>query len=230
MTAENTLTVPSTATGLRLPVDPEHGMLRLLVIVSFVVSGLGTYLLLNTFVGDRIPFMNLISIGMAILMATFITRSVEAGMKRRWPSGRVFEIDGGKIRLKTGDEITREIDGEQHVNLLSWRFTINKRSRVPKGWYVVAVALMQDDLHLPIYAFMSPDDFEAMPHNEHFTVLTPQKESEKDKSNLRLAGQQRRLRTAEYARWNEGAEMTKEDFLMALSTLQTSFPAWTFSE
>lgn len=214
---------PAAAPDLRVPVDPEHGLLRLIVMLTFIVSGIGSYLLFNIALG-QIPFINLIAIGLAIAIAMLTTRAVEIGMKRRWPSGRYFEIAGDKLRLGSGRRITREIDGSQHVNAMAWRFTIAKRTRVPKGWYVVAFAMMQDDLYLPLYTFMSPEDFDAMPLSEQFTVLTPSKT--KEQGDLRLAGQQRRLRTAEYARWNEGAELTKPDFDRVIATLREKFPMW----
>lgn len=225
-TTDSLASAPAVAPDLRVPVDPEHGLLRLIVMLTFIISGIGSYLLLNILLGD-IPFINLIAIGLAIAIAMLTTRAVESGMKRRWPSGRYFEIAGDKLRLGSGSRITREIDGNQHVNVMAWRFPITKRTRVPKGWYVVALAMMQDDLYLPLYTFMSPEDFDALALAEHFTVLTPSKN--KEQGDLRLAGQQRRLRTAEYARWNEGAELTKADFDTVLASLREKFPMWMIS-
>lgn len=224
MTTPDTVApAPADVPDLRLPVDPEHGFLRLVVMLTFVLSGVGSYVLLNILLA-QVPFINLIAIGVAVVIAMLTTRGVESGLKRRWPSGRVFEIAGDTLRLAAGDRVMREIDGAQHVNVLTWRFTITKRTRVAKGWYVVALALMQDDLYLPLYTFMSPEDFNEFKLNEHFSVLAPSKGPEQP--DLRLAGQQRRLRTAEYARWNEGAELTKADFETALAAMQAKFPAW----
>lgn len=228
MTTTDTPVHDLTATSdIRIPVDPEHGLLRFAVILTFAISGFGSYLLLNALLAD-VPFINIIAIIGAILAAVFLTRTVESGLKRRWPSGRYFEIAGDAIRLGNGSAVTREINGAEHVNVLTWRFTITRRTRVPKGWYVVALALMQDDLYLPIYTFMSPDDFTKMTLNEQFTALTASKDTEK--TDLRLAGQQRRLRTAEYARWNEGAEMSTADFEQAIDMLRNRFPAWMIRE
>jgi hypothetical protein len=226
-TPDSLASAPAAAPDLRVPVDPEHGLLRFAVILTFIVSGTGSYFLFNVLLGE-IPFINLIAIGLSIAIAVVTTRAVESGMQRRWPSGRYFEIDGQRLRLGSGSRTTREIDGSQHVNVMTWRFTITKRTRVPKGWYVVALAMMQDDLYLPLYTFMSPEDFDAMPLAEHFPVLTPSKT--KEQGDLRLAGQQRRLRTAEYARWNEGAELTRADFDTVLAALREKFPMWMIAE
>lgn len=224
--SDSQVSVISTHADVRLPVDPEHGLLRLAVMLTFVVAGIGSFILLNV-IFAQVPFINLLSIGGAIVIAMLSTRGVENGLKRYWPSGRYFEIAGNTLRLGAGGRITREIDGAQHVNVFTWRFVINKRTRVPKGWYVVALAMMQDDLYLPLYTFMSPEDFGKLTVSEHFNALAPSKDTEK--SDLRLAGQQRRLRTAEYARWNEGAELSRADFETALAALQQRFPAWMIS-
>lgn len=210
----------------RWPVDPEHGMLRLAVILTFILSGIFTYILI-TLVFPQGEAINLLGVAIAIGAAMLLTRAVEGGLKRRWPSGRTFEIDGPTVRL-TGRGTPTEIDGSQHVNVLAWRFTISRRTRVPKGWFVVALALHQGDIYLPVYTFMSPDEFSRLPLNSHFTMLTPAKRE--DRGDLRLAGQQRRLRTAEYARWNDGGELSKAHFIEALDALGRAFPAWMISE
>ena len=127
----------------------------------------------------------------------------------------------------------QKIDAEKQVNVLLWRFTIKRRSRVPKGWYMVACALQQvdqEETYLAVYTFMSPDAFDAL-KTGHFTMLVSQKESEKSEStrhgqDLRLMGEQRRLHAAESARWMNGAEMTNDDFINFIRQLQEQFPQW----
>ena len=46
------------------------------------------------------------------------------------------------------------------------------------------------------------------------------------REDLRLAGEQRRLRDAENHRWMFGAEMTPPDFITYLTRLNTQFPEW----
>src|SRR5690606_7750457 len=94
---------------------------------------------------------------------------------------------------------------------------------------MVACALEQDDSYLPVYTFMSPEDCDLLKVPNHFTLLTSKKEQPDQtagKTDLRLAGEQRRLHTAENARWLNGAEMTKDDFIRYIRQLQEQFPQW----
>ena len=106
-TPDSIAPAPATLPDLRVPVDPEHGLLRLIVMLTFIVSGIGSYLLLNVLL-DQVPFINLIAIGLAIAIAMLTTRAVESGMKRRWPSGRYFEIAGDKLRLGNGSRVSAQ--------------------------------------------------------------------------------------------------------------------------
>jgi hypothetical protein len=81
---------------------------------------------------------------------------------------------------------------------------------------------------LPLYTFMSPKDFEAMPQNAQFSPLVSNKKNQKTEltQDLRAAGQERRLRTAEGARWTEGAELSPEAFRAVVDELRQRFPDW----
>jgi hypothetical protein len=204
-----------------LPVDPEHGGLRFAIVGVFILTGVGAYLLLSV-VFPQADGLNLIAFGGALAAAALLTQVADAAFKRRWPSGRTVQISGDHIQFALRDKIQREIDGSQHVNVLLWRFEITKRTRIPKGWYMVALALQQDDLYLPVYTFVSPDDFDKLVYSKQYVKLQKQP----DDSDMRLAGQQRRLRIAEEARWIEGGEMSKEDYEAYIARLRRQFPAW----
>lgn len=211
---------------LRLPVDPEHGGLRFAILACFIGVGVLAFLISGALLTSY-SFGLVMSIVIGITAAVIVTRLVESRLKARWPSGRTLEVSASAIRLALKGETQRSVDPAQHVNVLMWRFAINRRTRIPKGWYVVALALMQENIYVPVYTFMSPEDFKALPLSDQYALLTPPKKQESD---IRLAGQQRRLREAEVWRWNEGAELTKEDFMRYFSRLQADFPAWMVGE
>ena len=88
-----------------------------------------------------------------------------------------------------------------------------------------ACALEQEERYIPVYAFLSPEDFEMLRASDHFTLLQSRKQRKQD-GDLRLAGKQRRLHSAEQLRWLQGGEMSGEDFKACLRYLQQRFPAW----
>lgn len=217
----------TTQLPITIPVDAEHSNLRLAVIGIFLLGWIAIALV----IGFLIPSgnLNLIAIIAGLVLAGLLTQLIEKRLKRYWPSGRIVQVnlDGVKIMLR--GEVQQHIDTHKPANMLLWHFQIKRRSRVPKGWFMVACALEQENLYLPVYTFMSPAQFKALENSDHFTALTSEKNDKMEnvgKFNLRLAGEQRRLRQAEDERWRNGAEMTVSDFQVYLDKLKWNFAAW----
>lgn len=218
----NILTYPPART---YPVDAEHGALRISIVFIFIVFWIIIFLLLNALVPSE--GLNILAVIISFAATAVLTQQIERALKARWPSGRALHIDQQQIRLVKNDKVEHMIDGSQRVNVLLWRFKIARRSRVPKGWYMIACALEQDDKYLPVYTFISPTDFDNLKVNQQFPILQSQKDLKRDgQSDIRLAGEQRRLHTAEQIRWMDGAEMNTEDFKKYLGSLQEHFPQW----
>lgn len=215
-------------TPIKIAVDNEHGALRFVIIIIFIVGWLISYIILNAAIPNE--GLNLIAIIVSFGITALVTQQIEKGLKKRWPSGRTVQIDQNSIKIVDKDGKQQSIDGDQQVNVHLWRFAIKRRSRVPKGWYMIACALEQEDAYLPVYTFMSPEQFDGLKNNSQFTTLMSQKEASKStgigQTDLRLAGEQRRLHTAENARWMNGAEMSAEDFQNFIQQLKTQFPQW----
>ncbi|MEO1440497.1 MAG: hypothetical protein AAFV33_08830, partial [Chloroflexota bacterium] len=115
---------------------------------------------------------------------------------------------------------TMTIEDEPFV--LKWRFKINKRTRVPKGWYVVATVLEKDDEYIAVYTLMSPEAYKQFDPDTVFSMLQkPDKKVGSD--SLRLAGEQRRLHKMESVRWHEGVEMTNEHFMAYVQQVDRVF-------
>jgi hypothetical protein len=220
-------TMNDTASGLKIAVDPDHGGLRLTVILLFGVLLVITYLIIGALVPSE-GGLNLLAGIAALVVTVLILQQIEKLLKHHWPSGRAVEIDTSGVRVVHKGKVQSAIDANQQVNVLMWRFKIQRRSRVPKGWYVVACALEQEGSYVSAYTFMSPQQFDAMPASRLFTLLMGKKELQNQNAerDLRLAGQQRRLHTAETQRWMDGAEMSITDFENYVSHLQIQFPKW----
>ncbi|MEM6529263.1 MAG: hypothetical protein AAF653_13275, partial [Chloroflexota bacterium] len=115
---------------------------------------------------------------------------------------------------------TMSVSDEPFV--LKWRFRISKRTRVPKGWYMVAVALEKDEEYIAVYTLMSPEVYKQFDPDTAFTMLEkPDKKATGD--SLRLAGEQRRLHKMESVRWHEGVEMTNEHFMAYVQQVNRVF-------
>lgn len=220
---QSTSTSSDSQPKFSVPVDPEHAALRLAIIVVFFGAAILGYVVTNTVLQGE--GFNIIALVVGIAAGIGGMQVIDSVFKSRWPSGRTLEIEGSKIRLALRGKVQREIDGDQHVNVMMWRFDIKRRARAPKGWFVIALALMQDDLYIPVYTFISPEEFKALPLHEQYVKLSARKDPDHER-DMRVAGQQRRLLNAEAARWNEGAEVVRADFEAFVARLRSEFPTW----
>jgi hypothetical protein len=215
----NTLTNTSTA----YTVDAEHGRLRLVVLLLFIVTWVISFAILSVIIEST--GLNLLAVLISFVIAYGISTLIERRLKARWPSGRSVLVAAEGVKLVRHGQIEQEMRADQAINPIYWRFAVRKRSRVPKGWLMCACALEHEEKHLTVYTFMSPKDFEAYSRASWFTHLAPKKEAA-GKTDLRLAGEQRRLREAENYRWLNGAEMSKEEFERYIEQISTQFPEW----
>lgn len=214
-------------------VDQEHGRLRAALFAFFIIVWILVYFILDRLL--RNSGLNLLAILIGLVSGFAATAVAERVLKGRWTSGRTLVVEDTGVQLKQQGEVQTAIATERAVELLLWRFIVRRRSRVPKGWSVVACALREGDSLLSVYTLMSPQQVGALPQLERFRVL----ESDKPKGrrnkerleNLRVgelrdAGEQRRLRDAEQDRWMYGVEMTPSDFSTYTARIFTLSPEW----
>lgn len=219
---------PVATTSLRIPVDPEPVALRLTLILLLVVGTFLGYWLVSAIVPGQA--LNLLALAGGFVIGGGIMWASEKALKPNWPATRFVEIKPDAVNLLRRGKIEQTVDPAQHVNVLTWSFEIDKRAHVPRGWHMIALALEQDDLYIPVYTFVPPESFEAWNRSTTFTRLEKRKDNEKannsERRDLRAAGAQRRLRMAEGARVFLGAEMTEPNFRTYLQRLTSDYPAW----
>jgi len=206
------------------PVDPEHSGIRFTVVVIFIVIWALSYTLVRMITAA--VGIDIIAITIGFVVTILLTQQIEKRLKNLWPSGRKVEVAPQHVRLTKKSRIEDEVDPRKAVNVLLWHFKISKRSRVRKGWFVVACALEQDETYITVYTFMSPEDFDKLRDSHQFTALRKPDKDAMQSGSMQLAGIQRRLHEAEKIRWYSGAEMTMVAFQQYLTTLQDSFPQW----
>jgi hypothetical protein len=214
----------------RLAVDTMHNGIRLAVMGTFLGGGI------VGFVGGiaLLPNLLLIAAITGIATATGGAFAIEKVLKERWPSGRELLANSERIALTKHNKIEAVIDCQQHVNVLTWQFKIKKDSpRAKKGWHLVALALEQDDNYIIIYSAASPEEFENLPLSSSFTKLERKKKETKKKTkavaNMREAGEQRRLQTAEFVRGMDGGDINLDQFIEYIEFLQANYPQWMLS-
>jgi hypothetical protein len=210
------------------PVDAEHTGFRLAIFGLFFLLSAAGYLLLSMVLPSE--GLNLFALIGGLLFGFVLSAYAERLLKVRWPSGRAIQIDPTGARTLNRGVIEKTVRADEPASILQWRFQTRRRTRVPKGWFVVACALEQDNNYLSVYTFMSPDDLKQFDSHNYFATLPSRKESQdksKGRDALLLAGQQRRLMDAESHRWIDGAEMTAEDFKTCVTRITEQYPQWT---
>lgn len=204
-------------------VDPYPASIQIIAFFSFIGMFVATYIGISVLFAFGV--CNLLGMFGGLVAASGTAIGVERLLRGRVKSHREVHVAADQIAFTQNGTVARSVDPAQHVNITMWHFRIRRRSRVPKGWYVVAICLEQAEIYLPVYMLVSPDDFEDMPQRGLYADLAEAREN-LDDGDLRLAGRQRRLMTAETARSIDGVEMLPEDFSRYVEALQVQFPGW----
>jgi len=207
-----------------LPVDPYPPSLRLFAALGFFVGLTAGYLVTAALTGSG--FCSPIGVIVGLIVGGGSAIGLERVLRGVLPSNRFLHIEEDIISFVFSGNATRSIDTNAHVNVTMWYFVIKRRSRVPKGWHVVALALEQDDVYLPAFTLMSPEVFAEFEYKSLFTHLKGSRKDYRDEGDLRLAGKHRQILTAETARSIDGVEMFNDEFTRLLDTLTAHFPAW----
>lgn len=209
----------------RFQVDLYPTTIQFVAFIGFIVGSIGGYFILTPLfgLGTCSPF----GIVGGVIIGGGAAYLMERGLKRVWTSRRYVRVRPYEIAFEFNGQVERSVHADQHVNVILWCFAVKRRTRVPKGHYVVSLALEQNDIYLPIYTVMPPDDFKDMNSYGLFTELSGSREDLViNEGDYRLAGQQRRLMTAETARTIDGVEMPAADFQRFIKHLQEQFPSW----
>ena len=216
------LNAPDRAPTIEFAVDQEHSGMRTAGCFTFLIGAVISYLMLNTIV----PNGGLIVVGAALAIGVALTYLADYLSKRYWPSNRYVQFLGDLITLVKRDTVQSEIDASHNVNLLMWHFQAKRHPRVPKGWYVVANALEQDDNYIITYTIASPSDFDSLPLSRLSTQFLRQRGKKDEVRDLRKAGNVRRIEKAEFHRAELGAEMSVEDYHAYLDYLADTYTSW----
>lgn len=205
-------------------IDPEPGAVRLGVVVIFIVGFVGGFLLISQIFG--LEGCSILGIFGGLGIAVVLMLIAENLLKKVWQSNRRLVLEDERMAFEFAGDERRAINPAQTINVTAWRFTTKRRTRVPKGWYMIAINFEQDDIYLPVYTLMPPEDFDKLEFKDTFFELTGSRKDLENEEDLRLAGKKRRILMAETARSIDGVEMRPEDFIMFIESLRKNFTRW----
>jgi hypothetical protein len=214
-----------------IKIDAEHFLVRFLVpvlsiVLVIVLHFVGTAVLDSLMDEGNSAACTMVPIDIVALVG--IGFGLDRLLKRVIPSRRYAALGEHNLIVTDGRSkppVVLRFEWDKAVNVKAWRFTVSKRTRVPKGWYLMAIQLLQDEQEVIFYTFMPPREAETSIGYDNFVRLRPRKETQSN-SDLTAAAEQRRLLRLEDARWNDGAEITRQDFKAILAALQRWIPGW----
>ncbi|NLF75713.1 MAG: hypothetical protein GX573_08445 [Chloroflexi bacterium] len=225
-----TTQLSSTGDGRRVIIDAEHFSIRFLVPIIALGAGLLTHFggraLLDRLLDSIDPLC--IVLPLDVVAVVGVGYGAEYLLKRLMPSRRTAALSDDALVVTDGRRdppVVGRIDWQRTFNVKAWRFAVRRRTRIPKGWYCLAVHLLQDETEIILYTFMSPGDAEAIIGYDQFVRLRPRSETQSNQ-DLSTAAEQRRLLKLEDARWNDGGEISQDDFRALLAILQRRLPGW----
>lgn len=204
-------------------VDAEHIGIRLLMPLLTIGGAIGGFLLGSVIMNqiDQSVAGACFGIPMAIVLAALLVQIGERFIKPNWTSGRHIELTDYDFTLvdqrgRRNEQYT--FNFAQDLKVDGWYFEIlERRHRVPKGWYCTAAQFTQDEQEVIVYTFVNSEEVNEI---KNFIQLFEQLERTKNKlaqsgqriSDVRLATRQKYLRALEDKRWEDGAEVTPDDF------------------
>ncbi len=215
-----------------LLLDAEHAGIRL-ALPLLTVAGFAVGLAVATAISNVLNLSSVagclsfsLAIGLALLTAVLGDRV----LKQRWPSGRSLALspEGLRLRdLRKNRQHEAYLAWDRRFNLLAWRFAVQRGSaRVPKGWQMLGLQLIQDEAQLTLYTFMPAKEAGALNGFGTFVPLTTRSAIEKGDLSLREMSEQRRLLKAEDERWRDGGEVRREDFPALWEEINAHLQGW----
>lgn len=211
-------------TTFRFNLDPAHGGIRIVTLFTLItISILGGIFLMPTILralpNNELPnfWVSLIG-GLALGLTS--ANIMEKWLKRVWPSGRFAEIRDSKLVVANKQTVLTQLHLQPQISLKPWYFVIRqRRSWVPRGWYVGAMLLRDSaENFLIIYSFLKPEWVEGKEYWDRFELLISEKDADTP-AEKQLVLRQESLRLNERLRWQHGHEMLPDDFFTLINEL-----------
>jgi hypothetical protein len=214
------------------PIDVDHQGIRLAVPALIVTGFIAGYALISLLliVSHSDVSVGCVPLVGGIICALVVSAVGDRVLKRVWPSGRTLTLDQAGLELRDNrkrKQATFRVEWAHRINVLSWRFSVKRGSaRIPKGWIMLGLQLLQDDVLVTLYTFAPEKVASTLPGFQAFVQIAPQAMLESNDLPLREKLEQRRLHKAENERWEDGAELRHQDFQKLMETLTQRVSDW----
>jgi len=171
--------IPTEQSSKVLHADPEHGGLRIVILVVLLLGLILGFILIQLLLSllatnsILIEFANAFSCVGAILLALGIAWATESYLKRAWHSGTTLLLGDSELGFqmrKRGQSQTEENSEEiifewsKNLNLTRWYFELSgysragRERRVSSKWLCLACQLQQDEARLILFGYFPPDE------------------------------------------------------------------------
>lgn len=231
---------------ITLHADQEHDNLRTVVILFLITFFFLSYLLVHSilqldFWGSLRDYAVSLSCVLGLVLALAVSAIVENLLKRVWHSGRSLTLDDQGIQIQEKRAAAKNIKLSGNVAQLNWYFNLKgyrrggREKRLPSKWLCLACQLQQGDTRLIAHTYLPTQKAEAWLENDtvqpKFHQIEPDSVYESSIStrlgaptrphisNEILASSDGRYWLAERHRWDEGFELSPDDFAKLLTYL-----------
>ena len=227
--------IPSSS--IILYADQEHERLRTAVIFVVIITILLGYQIMRSIfalAGNASDYIYILSCVGGLPIGLALSWFIEQGLKRVWPSGNSITLNENSLELQTNDGYQQMVEWDHHIVVTNWYFQLSgymrggRERRIPNKWLCLASQLRQEEERVIIFTYLSPtkaaDWLADTKSNIAFHEI---KASDIYTSKLRdrfslparpeipkeiLAGKDGIFWLAERRRWQEGVELTPQDF------------------
>lgn len=221
--------------------DQEHRGIRYAVPTILFVAFLLSYFVVSAALRMFFPELNsviVLSCLGAIPLSLLAAGASEAVLKRVWPSGRQLRVEPTRLELQLPESADRHFDLSERLNTVWWFLRLSeyprggRERRMPKNWYCVGGQLQQNETRMVAYCYASPKrmkiwreayDLHELDPSEVYDSSFGARFAAPTRPDIKpevIAGKEGRYWLAERNRWNEGVELTQEDFELFLQIVQ----------
>jgi hypothetical protein len=221
-----------------LHADSEHSGLRFAVLATFLVSFFLIFLMLTIILrslsGTLISsFYFILSCAGALVLSIGAAGLAEYSAKRWWLSGRSIILNHDGIVATVDPPETLSFFWAGHNSLVRWYSHLSgyrrggRERRVPAAWLCISCQLQQDESRIIVYSYMPEERAGLFIDDKRFLELRPGEyiqssvfrrwlspPSRPEIPTKVLVGKQGHYWLAERRRWNEGMELSIDDFFL----------------